>query len=161
MKKMLEYKGYHAQVYYDADDNIFVGEIFGIVDSINFHAKTVDELQNMFHQSIDNYLAMCKHFGKSPDKEYNGVFNIRISPQLHKQLALRAFDENITLNSLVKDILEKGMNNNSQNQTIIWMSTQQTSDFSWYSDTMGDFNRPYTTRKNFASPERIINICQA
>ena len=27
MSSMLEYKGYHASVEYDAEDNIFVGEV--------------------------------------------------------------------------------------------------------------------------------------
>ena len=34
MNSMLEYKGYHASIEYDAEDNIFVGEVFGITDSL-------------------------------------------------------------------------------------------------------------------------------
>lgn len=30
MNSMLEYKGYHATIEYDAEDDIFVGEVFGI-----------------------------------------------------------------------------------------------------------------------------------
>ena len=30
MNSMLEYKGYHATIEYDAEDEIFVGEVFGI-----------------------------------------------------------------------------------------------------------------------------------
>ena len=30
MGKMMEYKGYHASIEFDSDDNIFVGEVFGI-----------------------------------------------------------------------------------------------------------------------------------
>ena len=56
MNSMMEYKGYHATVAYDADDGIFIGEVFGITDSLNFHGESVAELETMFHQSIDNYL---------------------------------------------------------------------------------------------------------
>ena len=42
---MLEYKGYHAKIYYDARDDIFVGEVFGLNDSLNFHGSNVQELR--------------------------------------------------------------------------------------------------------------------
>ena len=79
MSSMLEYKGYHATVEYDAEDDIFVGEVFGIADSLNFHGTSVEELKAMFRQSIDNYLELCKQIGKNPEKEFRGSFNVRIS----------------------------------------------------------------------------------
>ena len=82
---MLEYKGYHASVEFDAEDNIFVGEVFGITDSLNFHGESVDELKEMFAQCIDNYLEICEQIGKQPDKEFKGTFNVRITPELHKR----------------------------------------------------------------------------
>ena len=39
MSSMLEYKGYHATVEDDAEEDIFVGEVLGIADSLNFHGK--------------------------------------------------------------------------------------------------------------------------
>ena len=85
MSSMLEYKGYHATVEYDAEDDIFVGEVFGIADSLNFHGTSVEELKAMFRQSIDNYLELCKQIGKNPEKEFRGSFNVRISPELHRK----------------------------------------------------------------------------
>lgn len=101
MKSMLEYKGYHASIEYDAEDNIFVGEVFGITDSLNFHGTTVEELKDMFEQSIDNYLELCKKAGKSPDKEFKGTFNVRIPAELHKKAALAAAEQKMTLNQYV------------------------------------------------------------
>ena len=49
MNSMMEYKGYHATVEYDYDDNIFVWEVFGITDSVHFSGESVAELQEMFH----------------------------------------------------------------------------------------------------------------
>lgn len=57
---MLEYRGYHASIEYDAEDDILVGEVFGIADSLNFHGESVNEVKEMFKQSIDNYLLLCK-----------------------------------------------------------------------------------------------------
>lgn len=111
MNTMMEYKGYHASVDFDADDMLFVGKVFGIADSLNFHGTSVDELEQMFHRSIDNYLEMCAKYGRKPDKEYRGNFNIRMSPDLHRALALEAKNQNKTLNQYVVGILENHMNN--------------------------------------------------
>lgn len=107
MSSMLEYKGYHASIEYDAEDEIFVGEVFGIADSLNFHGSSVDELKEMFHQSIDNYLELCKKIGKEPEKEFKGTFNIRISPELHKKAAFEATKQKITLNQYVSRAIAK------------------------------------------------------
>ena len=107
MSKMMEYNGYHAQIEYDSDDEIFVGKVYGIVDSLNFHGKSVSELEKMFHQSIDNYLDMCSRTGKKPDKEFKGSFNIRITPELHRGIAMQAAQEGISLNQYVAKKLEE------------------------------------------------------
>ena len=101
MNSMLEYKGYHASIEYDAEDNIFVGEVFGITDSLNFHGTSVTELKEMFEQSIENYLELCEKIGKNPDKEFKGTFNVRIPPELYKKAALAAAKQKITLNQYV------------------------------------------------------------
>ena len=86
MSNVMEYKGYHAKVEYDPNDNILVGKVIGIADSLNFHAQSTNELVSTFHQSIENYLELCKKIGKSPDKEYSGTFNVRIPSELHKSI---------------------------------------------------------------------------
>lgn len=60
MNSILEYKGYYAKIRFDADDRIFIGEVFGIADSLNFHGQSILEIKEMFHQSIDNYLKLCE-----------------------------------------------------------------------------------------------------
>ncbi|MBQ8074816.1 MAG: type II toxin-antitoxin system HicB family antitoxin [Oscillospiraceae bacterium] len=109
MSKMMAYNGYHAQIEYDAEDELFVGKVYGITDSLNFHGTSVAELEEMFHQSIDNYLAMCAETGKQPDKEFKGSFNIRISPELHREISLQAAEEGITLNQYVLKALEQSL----------------------------------------------------
>lgn len=109
MSSMLSYKGYHASVEYDAEDNIFVGEVFGIADSLNFHATSVDELNTMFAQCIDNYLELCEKTGKQPEKEFKGSFNVRISADMHRQAALEAAKQKITLNQYVANAIERAL----------------------------------------------------
>ena len=107
MGKMMEYQGYHAQIEYDSDDALFVGKVYGIADALYFHGTSVGELEEMFHQSIDNYLDMCRRAGREPDREFKGSFNVRISPELHRSVSLRAAQEGVSLNQYVSRALEE------------------------------------------------------
>ncbi|MBS6734627.1 MAG: type II toxin-antitoxin system HicB family antitoxin [Clostridiales bacterium] len=120
MNSMLEYKGYHASVEFDAEDNLFIGEVFGINDSLNFHGTSVTELKEMFKQCIDNYLDLCEKIGKNPDKEFKGTFNVRIPPELHKKAALEAARQNITLNQYVIQAIKQSFET-KEPQAIIYI----------------------------------------
>ncbi len=103
---LMEFEGYHAKIEFDQDDQIFVGHVLGINDSVNFHGQSVDELTTEFHNSILNYLDYCKQAGKDPEKEFKGSFNVRIKPEQHKKIALHAADEGITINQFVSRAIE-------------------------------------------------------
>lgn len=60
-----------------------------------------------FHVAVDNYLELCQKEGKEPEKAYKGSFNIRLSPELHKKIAIYAMEHDITLNSFVEQSVEK------------------------------------------------------
>lgn len=119
MNSMLEYKGYHASVEYDAEDNILVGEVFGITDSLNFHGTSVTELREMFEQCIDNYLDLCAKINKNPDKEFRGTFNVRIPPEMHKKAALAATKQKITLNQYVMRAIDQSFRKGKNTKEII------------------------------------------
>lgn len=64
---LLAYKGYTARITFDTDSMVLVGEVLGIRDTLSFHAEKCDQVEAMFHQSIDNYLAFCVEVGREPD----------------------------------------------------------------------------------------------
>lgn len=101
----MEYKGYRGNVSYSDDDEILFGTIHGINDLVTFEGESVSELKAAFEDAVDDYLDMCERFGKEPEKSYKGSFNVRVSPELHKQCALKALTNDITLNQLVVDSL--------------------------------------------------------
>ncbi len=101
MNSMLAYEGYHALIEFDAEENIFVGEVFGITDSLSFHGTTVEELQDNFRNCIENYFEYCEKVGKCPDKEFKGSFNVRVPMEMHKKAALEAAKQKMTLNQYV------------------------------------------------------------
>ena len=97
----MEYKGYHTKIEFDAESKTLRGKIEGINDYIDFEASDILNIELEFHAAVDDCLEFCKEVGKDPEREYKGTFNVRISPELHKKLALRAFKDGCSLNAEV------------------------------------------------------------
>lgn len=102
MNDILEYKNYFGSVEYSAADEIFHGRILGITDHITFEGDSVKSLKEDFAAAVEDYLESCAELGKEPEKTYKGSFNVRIDPQLHKQLAIYSMRRNQSLNKSVE-----------------------------------------------------------
>jgi predicted HicB family RNase H-like nuclease len=105
MSKVLQFRGYAASVEFDAEDDVFVGHIAGIKDVVGFHADTVADLKEAFHEAVDDYLTACTKSGKTPDKPYSGKVMFRISPEVHAQAAISATLEGKSLNQWGEEAL--------------------------------------------------------
>lgn len=99
---LLHYKGYTARPEYSAEDRVFYGTILGISDMVDFHSDSAKDLEEEFHKAVDDYLEFCAEIGKEPQKEYSGLFNVRISPELHRDVSAYAQAEGVTLNKAVE-----------------------------------------------------------
>ena len=103
----MKYKGYEATIEFDEIDEVFFGNVINTRDVISFDGKTVNELKQSFEAVIDEYLEDCRKEGKEPDKQFSGQFNLRISPELHRKITLKAKKHNVSLNTFVEQALEK------------------------------------------------------
>jgi predicted HicB family RNase H-like nuclease len=103
---MLEYKGYTAHVELDSEAGIFHGDVLDTRDVITFQGKSVDEVQEAFRESIDDYLEFCSQRGEEPDKPFSGRLMVRLSPNLHRRLYAEARHEGKSLNQLISEKLE-------------------------------------------------------
>ncbi|MDP1737845.1 MAG: type II toxin-antitoxin system HicB family antitoxin [Caulobacter sp.] len=63
---LMTFKGFCAQVEYDAADETFIGRITGIADIVGFHADTVDDLKGAFHEAVEDYIEACARTGGAP-----------------------------------------------------------------------------------------------
>jgi predicted HicB family RNase H-like nuclease len=100
------YKGYYGSVEFSDDDNIFFGRLINVNDRITYEGDSVNSLRKDFEESVDEYLETCSQIGKEPEKTYKGSFNIRITPSLHKQLAIYSATEGKTLNTIVAEAIQ-------------------------------------------------------
>ncbi|BAT52332.1 HicB protein [Nostoc sp. NIES-3756] len=101
----MRYKGYEAVVEFDDEAEIFHGEVINIRDVITFQADNVKDLKQAFHDSIDDYLEFCKERGEEPEKPFSGKLMLRINPELHKTIAVKAKKEGKSLNSWIEKCL--------------------------------------------------------
>lgn len=111
---VLEYKGYHTIIEFDAETFILRGKIEGISDLVNFESNDHDKIKSEFESAVDDYLVFCEEVGKEPDKEYKGTFNIRIEPNLHRKIAMMASKNGESLNSAVEKAIETYVMNNAE-----------------------------------------------
>ena len=65
MSNVLAYKGYFAPVEFDAEQHMLTGMVAGIKDAIVFEGSTVVEVEQCFHEAVDDYLEFCAEKGKS------------------------------------------------------------------------------------------------
>ncbi len=99
---MMNYKGYIGKVEYDDENRVFTGSVVNVKTVITFYGSTVDELEEEFKASVDDYLDWCKEDGIEPEKPYSGKFNVRFTPELHQKAAIGAKLLGISLNSFVE-----------------------------------------------------------
>lgn len=104
---MLKYKGYAGHVEYDDEAKIFHGEVLGIKDVITFQGTTVNEIEQSFKDSVDDYLSFCKKRGEDPDRPFSGKFNLRIPPDLHAKISIAAQLQNESLNNYITKMLQR------------------------------------------------------
>ncbi|WP_259759222.1 type II toxin-antitoxin system HicB family antitoxin [Pseudomonas sp. GCEP-101] len=101
----MKYRGYAARIEYSDDDGLFIGHIAGIRDVVGFHGESVSELREAFEEAVDDYLATCEKLGREPQRPFSGKLSLRLDPQLHAQVAIKAELSNQSINQSVVDRL--------------------------------------------------------
>lgn len=109
MNNTMEYKNYVGSVEFSESDGVFFGKVMGIRAMISYEGTTAKELVEDFHGAVDDYLELCEAEGKEPERAYKGSFNVRVSPELHKQAVIYATSRQMSLNSLVEAALRNSL----------------------------------------------------
>lgn len=60
----MEYKGYTGSIEYSRHDGCFYGKIENIEDLVNYEGQTLEELENSFHEAVDDFIIFCKEVKK-------------------------------------------------------------------------------------------------
>ena len=103
---LMKVDDYQAVIEYDADLDMFRGEILGLNGGADFYGCTPDELRAEFRKSLQVFLDVCQEKGIEPRRAYSGRFNVRVPAQLHEQLAIVAQAQGKSLNALTQEALQ-------------------------------------------------------
>lgn len=105
----LNYKGYIGSIEVSEKDNCLFGKVLDLPKDtlISYEGETVAELREDFNGAVDDYIAYCEEHGIEPHKSYSGSLNIRISPEIHSQIAILAKQAGISINTFIKKAVEK------------------------------------------------------
>ncbi len=105
MSNLLSYKNYNGTVEYSKEDNCLFGKVIGIKSLLSYEGDSVKELELDFKNVIDEYLEDCKKQHVAPEQPYKGTFNVRISPELHRSIAIYAIEHGKSLNAAVEEAI--------------------------------------------------------
>lgn len=106
---MVNYEHYSYRVIWSSEDEEFVG-LCAEYPSLSYldeeQAKALEGITNL----VKDIVADMEANGEKPpapisEKKYSGKFQVRITPERHRMLAIEAAEQNVSLNRYVSDKL--------------------------------------------------------
>lgn len=100
-------------VEWSAEDGAYVGSAPGLVDAC-CHGDDEAAVYKELCQIVEEWIEIYKKEGMplpepTAGKTYSGKFVVRVPPELHKALTIRALQRGESLNSFCKKTLEKAV----------------------------------------------------
>lgn len=99
----LKYKDFQGSV--EFQDGQLLIRILHIDDLISTQIDSAQKAQTAFEELVDDYLQTCEELGRPSCKPFKGSFNVRVSPELHRSVAMAAVETGETLNAWVGNAL--------------------------------------------------------
>lgn len=106
---MMEYKGYMATVEFDAEAMLLHGQVINTRDVITFQGTSVEEVQQAFIDSIEDYLEFCAARQEEPERPFSGKLLLRMSPELHRSITICAAEQKTSVNKWLVAQLEEAV----------------------------------------------------
>ena len=105
---VLTHKGYYGSIEFSLEDNCLYGSLIGLENgAMTYEGSTLNELKKRFEETVNMYLEHCHECSIEPQKPFSGLFRVRLNPLLHQKIALIAREKGISINSLIKQSLER------------------------------------------------------
>lgn len=108
----MKYK-YKIDLVWDPDDKIYVAYVPEL-DGCVSHGDTPEAALRHVQSAIAGWIKTAKEFKMHipeplPQKKFSGTFNVRVPKDIHRGLALKAAELQVSLNHLVSQILGKAV----------------------------------------------------
>lgn len=69
MSDLLSYKNYTGTIEYSKEDSCFFGKVIGIKSILSYEGASIKELEQDFHNVVDEYVKNCKEWNVEPEIE--------------------------------------------------------------------------------------------
>jgi predicted HicB family RNase H-like nuclease len=102
---VLTYKGYVGRIDLDDEARTFWGTVLNARVLVSFRGSDIDELEKSFHDVVDTLLDDCRRTGKAPQRAFSGKITIRLSPELHRRVALKSALCKQSMNEYMRSLL--------------------------------------------------------
>jgi len=109
MKGVMVYKDFIGSVEYSDEDGVLYGQVLGVPSLLSYEGTDVTSLRNDFMEMVDEYLEECRLQNRKPEVSYKGSFNVRVSPEVHRDSVIYAKTHDISLNSFVEKAIKKAL----------------------------------------------------
>jgi predicted HicB family RNase H-like nuclease len=108
---MVDPKHYTYRVIWSEEDREFIG-LCAEFPSLSHLDESQLEALTGITSLVADVVSDMHSSGETPpqpiaDRTYSGRFQVRITPELHRRLAIRAAEANVSLNRIVSDQLAK------------------------------------------------------
>jgi len=103
--KQLDTRDYTYSVVWSEEDNAFIGRVLEF-PSLTAHgstqAKALSEIRSVVQHALDDLIESGEEVPQPLNKRsYSGKLNVRLPKYLHRQLAIEAAEEGVSLNQLI------------------------------------------------------------
>ena len=111
-KKKTELK-YRLEINWSPEDEAFVANVPELPGCMT-HAGTAEEAVLMAQEAIEGYIESLQARGKSvplplAEKRFSGKIPLRIDPNLHRDIAVKAEIEGVSVNRFIERKLKKAV----------------------------------------------------
>jgi predicted HicB family RNase H-like nuclease len=103
----MTHDGYVADITLDEETGLLSGIVLNTRSTLHFAGKTVDELRVAFADTIADYKDWCRQEGREAEKPYSGTLSLRIAPDLHRRIAIKAARDGKSINAVIGEALER------------------------------------------------------
>ncbi len=79
---MLQHRGYTGHVEFDDEARLFHGEVIDLRDIVTLQGTSVEELEEAFRDSVDDYLQFCEQRSEEIVRSFSRRLILRVSPYL-------------------------------------------------------------------------------
>ena len=102
---MLTYKGFLGFTDFDENADVFFGNVINANTIMSFRGSSVEDLKTSFHDVVDSYLNDCEREGIIPEKPFSGKITVRVSPALHRKVAIKAAEHKESMNQYLEELI--------------------------------------------------------